>query len=57
VGLSFEASQMLTDRQIFLLSFLISPVEAIQLSSDLVKTLIHFTPERPNLGLQLFPQK
>jgi len=42
---------------VFLLPFLIPPVETIHLCGDLPKTFTYLIAERPNLRLQLLPKK
>ena len=40
----FEASYLFTDRQVFLLSFLISLIKTINLRGDFVKTFTYLVP-------------
>lgn len=53
----FEASHLFPDKQIFLLSFLITLVEAIDLRSNFVKTFTNFISKRLELSFQFFANK
>ncbi|MFN2578675.1 MAG: hypothetical protein ABR607_13395 [Pyrinomonadaceae bacterium] len=52
----FEAPDLFPSGQVFLLSFLITLIEAVHLCGDLVKPFTYLSSERPNLSLQLLPK-
>jgi hypothetical protein len=55
--LVFETTDLLPDKQVLLLSFLIALVKAIHLRGDFVKTLAYLTSKRANFSLHFFAKK